>query len=69
MTPKFETLDNLILNPLDYDYGFLAIRNLLHRLELVERELADEIENIEAIAAKSSCLANELAVDEWVDRQ
>lgn len=67
MKSDIEKLDDLLLNPMDYDYGFHAIRDLLSRLEHDAREFAAATNRIGDIAAESSGLANELATEEWVE--
>ena len=62
---KSEPIDNVLLNPMDYDVGFWAIRDLLARLEQDEKELQDQIDRIDAIARKSSgfALSSEALID------
>lgn len=55
------------LEELDYDAQLLAIRSLLFRQERADQELADRIGKVEKVAKQTSGIANDWAVDEWVD--
>ena len=57
----------LALPDLDYDSQLIAIRRLLTRQGKADKELAAEIKEIEAFAARASGVRNQQAVDEWVD--
>ena len=56
---------HLLLENLDYDAQFLAIRRLLCIQQRDRRELEKEIEKYQKIAEQSTGAANQYAVDEW----
>ncbi len=58
---------SFLLEELDYDAQLLAIRSLLFRQERADQELADRIGKIGKVAKQTSGIANDWAVDEWVD--
>ena len=55
------------LEGLDYDAQFLAIRSLLFRQERADQELSERIGKVGKVAKQTSGIANDCAVDEWVD--
>ncbi len=60
-------LASFILGGPDYDAQLFAIRRLLRRHRQADEELSKEIKDIEEFARRASGVANDRAVDEWVD--
>ncbi len=64
---KSANIDKMMTFELNFDAQLFAIRCLLGRQRQADRELVDEIEEVKAAAKRSSGLANERAVDRYVD--
>src|SRR5271166_6841873 len=59
---------SLLLPDLDDHAQLIAIRNVLSRNRMANKELQDEINRIEEYARQTSGFRNERAVDEWIER-
>lgn len=60
-------LSSFVLGSLDYDAQLYAIHDLLRRHRQAQEELAKEIGEIDAFARRSFGIANQQAIDDWVD--
>lgn len=60
-------LASVVLSSLDYDAQLRAIRGLLGRHRRVDYERSQTIKDLDEFARKSSGLAAQRAVDDWVD--
>jgi hypothetical protein len=57
-----------VLLDFDYEAQVLAVRNLLRRNTIHEERTSEEIRDLEIRAQRLTGIANEWAVNEWIDR-